>query len=109
MEILRLKERITHLQTGIKQYSSNETHLRMIISVLEDKIARLKNVETRLSINIDEMASNEDEAKIVKEYFDSERVGFIKQLEALKGQTDSMRIIKELLKQAKVMRDDGEQ
>ena len=52
----------------------------MIISVLEDKIARLKNVETRLSVNIDEMASNENEAKIVKEYFDSERVGFIKQL-----------------------------
>jgi hypothetical protein len=32
----------------------------MIISVLEDKISRLKSVETRLSVNIDELATNAD-------------------------------------------------
>jgi chromosome segregation ATPase len=71
MEILKLKERISHLQSGIKHYSSNETHLRMIITVLEDKISRLKTVETRLSANLDEMAPCEDDAKIVKEYFEN--------------------------------------
>ena len=47
-EILKLKERIAHLQDGIRHYSSSETHLRMIIAVLEDKIARLKNMESKL-------------------------------------------------------------
>ena len=44
MEILKLNERITHLQTGIKHFVASETHLRMIITVLEDKINRLKSV-----------------------------------------------------------------
>lgn len=44
LEILKLNDRIVHLQSGIKQYSSNEVHLRMIITVYEDKIGRLKNL-----------------------------------------------------------------
>lgn len=44
MEILKLNQRIVYLQNGLKQYSANDTHLRMIIAVLEDKIARLKSV-----------------------------------------------------------------
>lgn len=66
MEILKLNERITHLQTGIKHYSSNETHLRMIITVLEDKIARLKTVETRLSASIDDTTLTGDETNIIR-------------------------------------------
>lgn len=50
MEILRLNERINHLQSGLKHYSANDTHLRMIISVLEDKITRLRSIESALSI-----------------------------------------------------------
>jgi predicted nucleic acid-binding Zn-ribbon protein len=53
MEILKLKDRINHLQDGIKHYSSSETHLRMIIVVLEDKLARLKAVESRMSFNLE--------------------------------------------------------
>ena len=55
MEILKLKDRITHLQTGIKHYISSDSHLRMIVTVLEDKIKRLKNVENRLTVNAEEM------------------------------------------------------
>ena len=59
MELLKLKERISHLQDGIKHYASSQTHLRMIISVLEDKIARLKLVENRLTTNMDEIDTDE--------------------------------------------------
>lgn len=58
MEILKLNERIIHLQNGLKQYSANDTHLRMIISVLEDKISRLKSVESALSVRASEMPEN---------------------------------------------------
>lgn len=75
------------MQLGIKHYSSNDTHLRMIITVLEDKISRLKTVETRLSVNLDELAPAQDDTAVIKEYFENERMGLLKQLEALKGQS----------------------
>lgn len=81
----------------------------MIIAVLEDKITRLKAVETILSSNLDEVSSDEEKVESMKDYFDKEREGLLKQVEAFKGQSEGTRIIKELLKHANIMKDDGEE
>lgn len=49
LEILKLNDRIQQLQRGIKQYNDNEVHLRLIISIYEDKINRLSQVEKKLN------------------------------------------------------------
>lgn len=51
-----MNDRIVQLQKGMKQFSSNEIHLRMVISVYEDKINRLKNIEEYLNTNIEKVA-----------------------------------------------------
>jgi len=53
VEIRKLNDRIIQLQSGVKQFSNNEIHLRMIIAVYEDKISRLKEVEKILAEKVD--------------------------------------------------------
>ena len=81
----------------------------MIISVLEDKISRLRSIEKRLSLGTEEMETDEEKVKVVKEYFEKEREGLLKQVESFKSQSEGTRIVKELLKQAKIVREDGEE
>ena len=58
MEIIKWNERIGYLKNGLKQYTANDTHLRMIIAVLEDKITRLKSVEKTLNSKAGEINEN---------------------------------------------------
>jgi hypothetical protein len=58
MEIIKLNERIAYLKNGLQQYSANDTHLRIIIAVLEDKITRLKSVEKTLNSKAGEINEN---------------------------------------------------
>ena len=50
------------------------------------------------------METDEERVKVVKEYFEKEREGLLKQVEAFKSQSEGTRIVKELLKQAKIVR-----
>lgn len=77
----------------------------MIISVYEDKINRLKHIEKTVTHSLTNLTgSNEQEAKAIIAYFQTERNNFIRELESVKTQSDSNRFLKELLKEAKIMR-----
>jgi hypothetical protein len=54
---------------GIKQYSNSDMHLRMIITVYEDKIIRLKEVENILAEKVELLAYGDEHTKTVIEYF----------------------------------------
>lgn len=108
LEILKLNDRIVQLKNGIKQYSNNQIHLRMIINVYEDKINRLKGIEKLLNENIDNLDENDEQSKIIVTYFKNERNSFLKQLENLRNQAENNKFLKELLKEAKVMKEDGQ-
>lgn len=68
------------MQSGLKHYSANDTHLRMIISVLEDKITRLRSIESALSIKAHNIPESEETIRTVKEYFENERLGLLQQV-----------------------------
>lgn len=104
LQILKLNDRILQLQQGIKQYSGNEIHLRMIITVYEDKINRLKSIEKLLNKNVQNLDENDDNSRIIISYFKNERNDFIKQIQNLRNQSESNKFLKELLKQAKIMK-----
>jgi len=53
---------------------------------------------------MEDIDTDEERIKAVKEYFENEREGLIKQVETFRGQSEGTRIVKELLKQAKIMR-----
>jgi hypothetical protein len=55
------------------------------------------------------MGNDEERVTAVKEYFDQEREELIKQVEAFKGQSEGTRIVKELLKHARILRDDKDE
>lgn len=80
----------------------------MIINVYEDKINRLKGIEKLLNENIDNLDENDEQSKIIVTYFKNERNSFLKQLENLRNQAENNKFLKELLKEAKVMKEDGQ-
>ena len=55
------------------------------------------------------MDNEEERVKVVQEYFEKERDGLLRQVQSFKTQSEGTRIIKELLKQAKIVREDGEE
>ena len=61
-----------NLQKGIKQYSDNEIHLRMIITIYEDKLKRLQEAQESYQRRVSEL-ENTEEVEILKDYFTSER------------------------------------
>lgn len=48
LEITKLNNKNSHLQKGILHFSENEKQLRMVISIYEDKIKKLKKAESLL-------------------------------------------------------------
>lgn len=79
----------------------------MIIAVYEDKISRLKQVEKILAEKVQLLNQEDEQAKIVIEYFKNERENLIKEIDILKKHAESGKFLKELLKEAKVIKDEG--
>lgn len=82
--------------------------MRLIIKVYEDKLNRLKEVERSLTDKVVQLNENDEEANKVIDYFRNERDNLIQELEALKNGHDQSKYIKELLKEAKVLKDEGD-
>lgn len=49
-----------NLQKGIKQYSDNEIHLRMIITIYEDKLKRLQEAQESYQRRVSELENTEE-------------------------------------------------
>ena len=60
-----------HLQKGIKQYSDNEVHLRMIITIYQDKLNRLQSAQA-MRERVSELEPAQ-ELELLTDYFASER------------------------------------
>lgn len=52
---------MTWFKDALQQYSKNEIHLRMIISLYEEKFKRLKFLEGKLNKKMDELSAAERE------------------------------------------------
>ena len=94
-----------NLQKGIKQYSDNEIHLRMIITIYEDKLKRLQEAQESYQRRVSEL-ENTEEVEILKDYFTSERQQLLQENEELKQLSSSSKLIKSLLAQLKVYKGD---
>ena len=93
-----------HLQKGIKQYSDNEVHLRMIITIYQDKLNRLQSAQAMCE-RVSELEPAQ-ELELLTDYFASERQQLLQENEELKQLSSSSKLVKSLLAQLKVYKGD---
>jgi hypothetical protein len=61
LELARRDQKMSWLKDAMQQYSKNETHLRMIINLYEEKFKRLRFLEGKLNKKLEELNATERE------------------------------------------------